>query len=711
MIEVRKKMQAQLQKMEATTMLFRVDLSGSQVWTMYLKSFSKEDDPVFRDLASSTHNCNLCNNFLRRYGNIVAIDSNNEIITLFDFDIGREYKNSMAVMSATIKDAQVENVFFETLAELNSLPYGKTTRNTDKFRLGMETSYKRYTKAEAELYGVVKENEDRTFNHFSLMLDKAFVDMSGNSIEAIQAGHRDAKNVFQRAMEEIPMDTLKLVRDLIKQGSLLDGETHLHKVEKFIPFKKAYDKLAADERDNWCWVTSRDLPFAKFKNELIGVLCSELAEGKELNAACQSWNKRVDPANYMKAKAPITKKQIAEAKAFVVDNGYEASFARRHANVDDIKASEIKHISAGDGTIDAGPSIFDNVKSTSTRHKRSEMKIETEVTIDTFLTDILPECTGVEVYLQNHQEGNLVTMTTSGSDDSKPIFKWANNYSWTYSGNLAGKSMIKDAVASQGGAVDGDLRFSIMWCGEGSKDNSDLDAHCVEPNGNTIYYNRSRSPYSGGVLDIDIQNPLAHKTHGKRDVIENITFPSKSKLQEGTYTFRVHQYSARGSEGFLAEIEFGGDIFSYKWDKPIDSKNFVDVAKVTVKNGKLSIEHLLPETNASKEMYGLETKEFHKVNLVCLSPNHWGENNTGNKHVFFMLDGCKSDKALRSFHVENLNADLLDHRKVMEVLGNTNMLEPTSGKELSGLGFNTTVRDEVIVKCSGSFKRVIKIKF
>ena len=75
-----------------------------------------------------------------------------------------------------------------------------------------------------------------------------------------------------------------------------------------------------------------------------------------------------------------------------------------------------------------------------------------------------------------------------------------------------------------------------------------------------------------------------------------------------------------------------------------------------------------------------------------------------------MLDNCKTDVSLRSFHNEYLNSDLLDHRKVMEVLGTQSMIEP-SKKQLSGLGFNSTVRDEVIVKVSGSFKRTLKIKF
>lgn len=75
-----------------------------------------------------------------------------------------------------------------------------------------------------------------------------------------------------------------------------------------------------------------------------------------------------------------------------------------------------------------------------------------------------------------------------------------------------------------------------------------------------------------------------------------------------------------------------------------------------------------------------------------------------------MLENCKAQSSIRSFHAENLIPELAKHRKVLEVLGNTTMIEPTE-KQLSGLGFNATVKDELIVKLQGSFKRTIKIKF
>lgn len=710
MKEFNSKIQDKFTEMSTTGKLFRVELTGQQIWDLYINSFSEETNPIFRDPLSTSKNCNHCKNFIRRYGNIVSVNENYEIETMFDVKVksNSEYANTVYVLKRAIKQSKITEVFYETFDELNSLPYESCSKSNKIFALGTASNNKRYTEEEATKYGVVKPNEIRTFDHIHLSLDKQFVDMSGNSVESIMGNFRDAKNVFQRAMETISLDTLRLVKDLINQGSLLDGQTHLYKIELIIPLKQEYDNLASTQRDNWCWVKSNKLAFAKFRNELIGVLCSELSEGKEINEACQAWNKRVDPANYMKVTAPITKKQIAEAKKFVEENGYEESFNRRFATIDDIKTSEILHLNSGDGKI-IGVSIFDNVKSTSTRHKRNEFDGVEEVGIDKFMKDILPGCSSVEAFFDNKHQGNLVSLTTANSDESKPIFKWNNNYSWTFNGNLAGKSQIKEAVKLEGGKVDGVLRFSMIW-NDTKGDNSDLDAWCEQPNREKIGFSTGFRKDSGnrlsscsGQLDLDNTRP-----NGKL-AIENIYFADLKRMKEGSYKFFVNPYRREMSKGFKAEIEFNGEIYSYEYNREVTT--IVNVAEVTLKDGEFTIKHILPESAvSSKEVYALETNQFHKVNLVCLSPNHWGESNVGNKHYFFMLDGCKSPVAIRGFHNENLLPELAEHRKVLEVLGTTQMIEPNN-KQLSGLGFNATVRDELIVKLQGTHKRMIKIKF
>lgn len=241
-------------------------------------------------------------------------------------------------------------------------------------------------------------------------------------------------------------------------------------------------------------------------------------------------------------------------------------------------------------------SIFDSVKSTSTRHKRAEFdKVET-IHIEKFMTDILPGCTSVEAFLENRMERNMVSLTTANNTDSKPIFKWSNNYSWTFNGNLAGKSQIKEEVKSKGGKVDGVLRFSMMWA-DGNGDNSDLDLHCIEPDNFEIYYGNKRSWNTGGNLDIDIQTP-----NGKL-AVENITYPSLSKMKEGVYKLFIRQFSDRSSKGFKAEIEFNGELYSYSYDKPV--RGNIQIAEVTLK-----MVNLLLYINYQQQMELVYQKKF-----------------------------------------------------------------------------------------------------
>lgn len=721
-INFNNKIKDKFDEIQSKHLLFKSSVEGDILWDTYINSFKPGDDPVFRDPNSSWHTCNNDRNFIRRYGNVVGIDDNFKIITIFDIDLPKDsiYYQPIKNLSKLLRSNKIDNVFFETYDMLNSLPYEKTNKNLPKYQLGNSISHKLYNQDEINKFGVVESGKVYEFNHLHTYLDRKFVDFGGKSIESIQANYRDFKEVFKRGLDEIPVDTFELVRDLINQGSLLNGDSYINKINDFIKFKKEYDTLDKKSKDNWTWVKSYNLPIAKFRNELIGTLCVELAEGVELNKACSTWNKRVDPINYMKAKAPITQRQINDAKKFIEENGYTESFDRKFATIDDININEILHSNVGDGKIKTA-SIFDSVKPTkSTRHKKSEFDGLEEVTIDKFMSDILPNVNSVEVFMENRFNGNLVTMISSNDNNSKNIFKWDNQFSWTYNGNLAGKSELAKMVENKGGRTDGAFRFTHSW-NELEPNQSLMDLHVFMPNssthkdgkhdnypsGNRIGWNIRSNSLTGGKQDVDYTNaaPVGYIP------VENITFPDLSKMPDGTYVCKIHNWSFRSTGGRgKAEIAFDGNVFEYVYPATTH-KEWITIAKVTLKNGKFTIDHKIkPVGEQTNTIWNLDTNQFHKVNLVCLSPNYWGNNNTGNKHYFFMVDNCKSDSTIRSFHNEYLNGDLLMHRKVMEIVANQTMLEPVD-KQLSGLGFNSTVNDELIVKVTGSFKRTLKIKF
>ena len=78
--------------------------------------------------------------------------------------------------------------------------------------------------------------------------------------------------------------------------------------------------------------------------------------------------------------------------------------------------------------------------------------------------------------------------------------------------------------------------------------------------------------------------------------------------------------------------------------------------------------------------------------------------------MFFILDGCVSDAATRGIYNEFLLPDLEKHRKVFEVLGNRTQCPPST-EQLSGVGFSSTNKDEVVVRvATAKSTRVYNVK-
>lgn len=662
--------------------LFEVGVDKDEMWNIYLDSFPAGTNEIYRKRRE--YDCSCCRQFIKQIGNAVVI-KDNKLETIWDLDIHDDKFEPVAkAMSDFVRRRCVTDVY------------------VSKFKkIGTEYNYEQY-----------EDGTMKKWEHFQIILDDKFVDKTARSIGDIKGGFRDTKNVFKRSLDEISMDALETVLELINSNTLYKGEEWKSILMKFKRYKKEYEKLNSDDaRDLYSWENSvkAGIAIGRIRNHSIGTLLVNVSNDMDLDTAVKKYEQIVAPANYKRPKAIFTKKMLEDAKKTISELGYMDSLNRRFATLDDITVNNILFSNKDAAKrISDSSDIFGELEKQVVVNPRKFSRVE-EISANDFIKNVLPSAKEVEVLVENKHSNNFVSLIAPCNKDSKSMFKWNNGLSWAYSGNITDSDM-KQNVKAAGGNVDGVLRFSIQW-NEDGRDNCDLDAHCIEPNRNEIYFSNCRKPSSSsmtGQLDVDIIHP-----NGKV-AVENITWSDKSKMKPGVYKFFVNQYSGSARNGFRAEIEFNGEIHSFDYSNSMRVGQDVYVAEVTLDaNGEFTIRENISGNSkiTSKTVWEVSTNEFTPVSLICYSPNYFDEQDgIGHRHLFFMLNGCKNDEEPNGYYNEFLKSELEKHKRVFEALGSKCHVED-SDDQLSGIGFSMTKRAELIVKVKGATERILKIKF
>lgn len=645
--------------------LFRVSVSKEDLWTAYLYGFPESE--------RQSHNCNCCRQFIKNYGNVVAIQ-NNKVITFWDIECSNEiYQNVANKLAELVKSAKVSSLFVQKFPKLG----------TD--------------------FNVVEgaNKEIIRWNHLYTVLPNHLLYKGSESEEAIAGKFRTTALVFLRSLTELSKDSIETALDLIAQGSLYRGEEFKAALERFQIIQNQFLAITSEnEKRNFAFSHAEDAgALARLRNMAIGTLLEDLTLGVDLDTAVTKFERVMAPTNYKRPKPLITKGMIEQAQKKVEELGLADSLPRRHARVNDIT---INNVLFANRDAAKAMGVFDVLKEDISVNPKKYSKVE-EVGIEDFVKNILPKAASIELLMENRHCGNLMTLTAPVNPEAKRLFNWNTNFAWVYNGNVT--DSIKDKVEFYGGKTSGVLRMSLAWLGL-----TDLDLHVIEPNGTEVYYSNKQG--HGGRLDLDM-NGLDKSSETP---VENVIYTDKSRMQEGVYRMFVNVYSIReqAPDSFEAEIECEGELFEFS-HKFQDIRIGMNVEVARFEYSKQNGIKILSSLNGSgstigKEEWGIKTNTFQKVSLMMYSPNHWEGNNVGNKHYFFILEGCKNPNTIRGFFNEFLKPELLEHKRVFEALGDKMKIE-YSDDQLSGLGFSSTVRNSIICKVKGSFERIIKINF
>ena len=667
-------------EMKGCARLYTVNVDKDEMWNLYLNSFLPGTNVLFRKRRE--YDCSCCRHFLKSIGAAVAI-KDGTVHTIWEFEAGSpEFQNVCDALDAFVKRNAISDIYISKFK-----------------RIGTAHNYE-------EING-----RSHKWTHMVLDLPDSWVNRSYKSNESIQSEYRDTKNVFKRSLDEISMEAVDTVLELINSNTLYKGEEWKIQLIEFKKYKRIYEKLPDSQKDLFAWEKSAEAGpvIGRIRNHSIGTLLINVSEDMDLDTAVKKYEQIVAPSNYKRPKAIFTKKMLEDAKKTITELGYMDSLQRRFANLNDITVNNVlfSNKSAARRMVGADD-IFGQMEKDVAVSPKKFSKVE-EISAQDFIDKVLPTAKEIEAFVENKHEKNFVSMIAPVNPDSKTMFKWNNGLSWAYSGNITDSDM-KQNVKAAGGNVDGVLRFSIQW-NEDGHDNYDLDAHCIEPDKNEIFFSNCRKPNvsrMGGQLDVDIIYP-----NGKV-AVENITWEDLSRMKPGVYKFFVHQYSGSVRHGFRAEIEFNGEIYKFDYDKSMRTDEKVQVAEVTLdENGNFSIKEKLAGNSSisSREIWGVNTNQFVPVSVISYSPNYFDEQDgIGHRHLFFFLKDCVNNESPNGYYNEFLKSDLEKHKRVFEALGAKCHVEDADD-QLSGIGFSMTKRAELVVKVKGATERIMKIKF
>lgn len=683
--------------------LYQVHMDKDEFWELFQNAIPEEENKIFRE--RRTWDCQCCKHFFNRMGNVVAVNDDYQIISIWDF---------------FPDDPNWEPIVKKLSDYIHSCGDIVDIYVSDEKVVGTPVTRVKFDESDNIF----------EFHHFSLPTpDEAyFKPRYSESKESRKAEVRDRKNVLKRTLEEVTLESVEDVLDLIGSNNLYRGEENKEILVALKEIMEEYKELDDEVKDSYTWWKAYNMndALAKVRNHAIGTLLVNISEGMELEEAVKKYEVIVAPQNYKRPNPIFTKAMIERAKETIRDLGLENSLGRRFAILDDITVNNIlfanrdaaKRIQGGDQLDD----IFGDLEKHATASKPMNFERTPEIPIAQFIQEVIPEAQSIEAYFENRHRSQMVSLIAPSDKNATSITKWNNNFGWAYNGNIADSAM-KENVKALGGKVEGDLRFSIQWNDDPNYiNNNDYDAHCVEEylcqrgqRKHEIYFsNKGQLSPNKGMLDVDIIEPIRDLPHGQ-PAVENIIYEDRKFMSDGVYHFFVHVYTdRRGQNGLSAEIEFDGCIHHYEIRNPIVNANhIIPIADVILKDGKFTIKEYASSEASSKDIWDLKTNNFIPVTTVMYSPNYWDEQEgIGNRHYFFMLDGCKNPDTPNGFYNEFLRNDLHDHRKVFEALGSKMKVNP-SDNQLSGIGFSSTRRNDLVVKVlmRDNSEKVLKIKF
>lgn len=620
--------------------------------------------------ARGHYTCRECAKFVNRFGGLVTIKDKGKVVPVMwdDKNVPPYFANAVKELKKVVAKATITGVF---LSSENKLGQPKTGK----------------------------------WHHMNVELprDMIFKDVLKTADQKMAQRLEDFKDL-SRSLDDYTVEVTNTALELLTSDALYRMDKVLGVAQWF---KKVQEEIAsikvAKTKKNIIWkaVATAPVKFPQVRSSMIGTLLDDIKEGLDFASISSRFKSKM--STYMIAQAAPSDGNVQQAEKLVKQLGIENSLIREYAKFDDIPEfiwKNKKHEAKATQKESGG--IFGNIvtKQKEQAQTSAQMSIPTSVmTWKKFEETILGTAEKIEICVDNHNTNRLMALVNAYDKESPNILQWDNAFSWYYHGGIDGE--MKKRIENAGGRYsNNEIRCSLIWDGY-----TDLDLHCITPDGNHIYWQNKRD-FRGGNLDIDA-NGIDGKT---MTPVENMRWSQNAP--EGSYRFYVKNFSqhGRGETPFKVELEINGKIYTKTGS--LSDKESIDVFQFNYAKGQHP--NIQSEGVSSSQDWNIPLNTFAEVNGIVNSPNMWGDKKVTNAghHIFFLVDGCKdlSEGKGRGFFVESLKPEFHEIRKTLQSYTATTPIYGVENASACGVGHSKDSEWNVLVRVkTNNTTRIIKI--
>lgn len=401
--------------------LYRSTYSKGMLYDTFLANLPEE--------ARQHYNCNSCRSFVNRYGAILTVDDDGQLVpVMWDLDaVPPFFQKAVAAV-------------YDEIPKRISVPFFSVTPC-----LGWPVT--------------------GPWTHMSVGLPSQFVTTDPNYVT--NRYHEMFLSLWS-VVKEYDLGTVATAINLYKADKLCEKD-------RYLPVANTLHVLISGLTDRWPGYkrieNAKNLPtdvhtylwqFVMYhehihiKNTVLDTLLEDIKNKVDLDAAIDRYNRKADPMHYQRTSKVLTNGAIDQAEKLINEMGLVPSLARRYARLEEVQCIW-KPREATTPTIKSD-SVFGYLKAEaqSEDHRDDPVIDAGKITLEKFIEKVLPGATEIVMVINQYNPLLFGSFVTAVNPDAPPIITWdkenaRNPVSWFMVGdgdkargwNLGGTNRIK----------------------------------------------------------------------------------------------------------------------------------------------------------------------------------------------------------------------------------------------------------------------------